>query len=249
MAGDLAVHRASGMTAHKVHLPDWAIERGRQLNDFHEVDPARTAFVAIDMQNVFLAPGEVFGNPNALAITGTVNRLAAAFRAAGSPVVWTRQTVDHRPPRAMPDWQYDLSIPEVRAAVATMEAGTHSHALHARMDVAPSDIVIDKYRYGAFSCPGGALEAVLEARDIDTIVIAGTLTNCCCDSTAREANMRGYRVFFLSDATATRTDEEHNAALLTVRLMFADVRTTEEMLALLAQATTADGMSSLSHLG
>jgi nicotinamidase-related amidase len=245
MEGDLAFDSASGMTAHKVHLPEWAIERGRQLNDFHDVDPARTAFVAIDMQNVFLAPGEVFGNPNALAIAGTVNRLAAAFRAAGSTIVWTRQTVDHRPPRAMPDWQYDLSIPEVRAAVATMEAGTHSHALHADMAVGPADIVIDKYRYGAFSCPGGALEAVLEVRDIDTIVIAGTLTNCCCDSTAREANMRGYRVFFLSDATATRTDEEHNAALLTIRLMFGDVRTTEEMLALLARATAGESRSSL----
>jgi len=227
------------MTAHKVHLPDWAVERGRQLNDFHSVDPARTALVAIDMQNVFLAAGEVFGNPNALAIVDTVNRLAAAFRAAGSPVIWTRQTVDHRPPRAMPDWQYDLSIAEVREAVETMIAGTRSHALHAEMAVAPSDIVIDKYRYGAFSCPAGALEAVLKARAIDTIVIAGTLTNCCCDSTAREANMRGYRVFFLSDATATRTDEEHNAALLTVRLMFADVRTADEMLGLLEEAAVA----------
>ncbi len=225
------------MTTHTIHLPEWAVERGRQLNDFQHVDPARTALVLIDMQTVFLAPGEVFGNPYALAIVDTVNRLAAAFRAAGSPVIWTRQTVDHRPPRAMPGWQYDLSIPEVREAVETMEAGTPSHALHPAMATAPSDIVIDKYRYGAFSCPAGALEAVLKARDIDTIVIAGTLTNCCCDSTAREGNMRGYRVFFLSDATATRTDEEHNAALLTVRLMFADVRTTEEMLGLLQEAT------------
>ena len=225
--------------AHRITLPDWAIARGRQLNHFRSIDPVRTAFVAIDMQAVFMSPDEVFGNPNALAIADTVNRLAAAFRDAGALVLWTRETVDHTPPRAMPEWQYDLTIPFVRTAVDAMVAGTRSHALHPAMMVDPRDLVIDKYRYGAFSCPEGALDAALRANAIDTVVIAGTLTNCCCDSTAREANMRGYRVFFLSDATATLTDEEHNAALLTVCLNFADVRTADEMLALLA-ASRAD---------
>ena len=66
------------------------------------------------------------------------------------------------------------------------------------------------------------------------LVIAGTLTNCCCDSTARDGNMLGYKIVFLSDATATRTDEEHNAALLTIRLNFGDVRTTDELPGMIA---------------
>lgn len=222
--------------AHAVALPDWAIARGQTMNHFPGIDPARTAFVAIDMQSVFLAPDEVFGNPHALGIVDEVNRLAAAFRAAGAAVVWTRQTIDHRPPLAMPDWQYDLSIPFVRTAVEAMAGGTAAHALHPAMRVAPGDVVIDKYRYGAFSCPAGALAATLAARGLDTIVIAGTLTNCCCDSTAREGNMRGLRVFIASDATAARTDEEHYAALLLLRLNFADVRTAAELTALLAKA-------------
>ncbi len=203
------------------------------MNHFAAIDPARTAFVAIDMQSVFLSPDEVFGNPHALGIVDDVNRLAAAFRAAGATVIWTRQTIDHRPPLAMPAWQYDLSIPFVRAAVAAMAAGTASQALHPAMAVAPGDVVLDKYRYGAFSCPAGALAAALAARGLDTLVIAGTLTNCCCDSTAREGNMLGFRVFIVSDATAARTDEEHYAALLLLRLNFADVRTGDELTALL----------------
>ena len=222
--------------AHTIALPEWAIARGRQLNQIDAIDPSRTALVAIDMQNVFMAPDEVFGNANALAIVETVNAVAAAMRDAGAVVIWTRQTVSAVPPLAMADWQYDLSIPEVRRAVETMAAGTRAHALHDAMAVGPDDPVVDKYRYGAFSCPAGDLRRLLEERQIDTLVIAGTLTNCCCDSTAREANMAGYRILFLADATATRTDEEHNAALLCLRLNFADVRYTDEVLAMLADS-------------
>ena len=225
--------------AHRISLPGWAVERGRRYNHVRSIDPARTALVAIDMQNVFMSPGEVFANPNARDILPAVNQAAAAVRAAGGTIVWTRQTVSSEPPLAMPAWQYDLSIPGVARAVATMTAGTRSHAIHDAMDVAPGDLVIDKYRYGAFTCPAGALGTALAARGIDTLVIAGTLTNCCCDSTARDGNMLGYRILFLSDATATLTDEEHNAALLCLCLNFADVRTVEELLLLLSPGPCA----------
>ena len=221
---------------HKVELPDWAIARGREMNHFENLDPAQTALVVIDMQTVFMTDGEVFGNPYARDIAEMVNRVAAALRSAGALVVWTRQTVSNVAGLAMPAWQYDRSLPYVRRAIEAMAAGTSSHALHPAMRVAINDIVIDKYRYGAFVCPAGALKRILDKRDIDTLVIVGTLTNCCCDSTARDANMLGYRVFFLSDATAARTDEEHNAALLLLHLNFADVRTANQLLALVPVA-------------
>jgi nicotinamidase-related amidase len=221
---------------HKVHLPDWAVARGRNMNHFPAIDPARTALVVIDMQNVFMEPAEVFGNQNALDIVGTVNHAVRTLRDAGATVIWTRQTVSDEPALAMPDWQYDLSIPSVRRAVETMIPGTRSHAVHDAMDVRDGDIMIDKYRYGAFMCPAGGLTRALDERShIDTLVIAGTLTNCCCDSTARDGNMLGYKIVFLSDATATRTDEEHNAALLTVCLNFGDVRATDELAAMVAR--------------
>ena len=219
--------------SHVVDLPDWAVERGRAQNDIMSADPARTALVAIDMQNVFMAAGEVFGNPHALDIAERVNRAAAIVREGGGTVIWTRQTVSDAPGLAMPAWQYDLSIPFVAHAVEVMRTGTRSHALHDAMDVRAEDVQLDKYRYGAFSCPAGALRRELEARGIETLVIAGTLTNCCCDSTAREANMAGYRVIVLADACAAPSDAEHNAALLLLRLNFADVKWVEALPAIL----------------
>lgn len=219
---------------HRISLPDWAIARGREQNHFDRIDGTRTALVAIDMQNVFMNPDEVFGNPQTIDIIDKVNRAAELVRAAGGTVVWTRQTTSDQAPLAMPSWQYDLSIDRVRDAVEAMRQGTASHAVHARMDLAEGDLLVDKYRYSAFMCPANGLQRLLATRGIDTLVIAGTLTNCCCESTARDGNMLGYRIVFLSDATSTLTDEEHNAALLNVRLMFGDVRRTDELEAMLA---------------
>lgn len=221
---------------HAVELPDWAVERGSLLNRFDAIEPPRTALVVIDMQTVFLPPGEVFGNPNALAIAPRVNRLAAAMRRAGGTVIWTRQTTSPEPPLAMPAWQYDLSIPHVARAVEAMLPGGPSQALHPAMAVAPGDVILNKYRYSAFMCPAGELRAALEERGIEMLVIAGTLTNVCCEGTARDGNMLGYKVIVVSDATATITDAEHNAALLNLRLTFADVRDVDTVTAMLGNA-------------
>lgn len=206
------------------------------LNSFATIDPARCALVIVDMQRVFVAPDAVFGNPYAVGIVPAVNRLARRMRAAGGLVVWTRETVSGAPGLAMPEWQYDRSIPEVAQALATMAAGAPGQALYPAMEVGAGDVVIDKYRYGAFSCPAGALEATLRAHGVEMLLIAGTLTNVCCESTAREANMRGYKVIVLADATAAATDEEQNAALLNLRLNFADVRCCADVAAMLEKA-------------
>jgi nicotinamidase-related amidase len=219
---------------HRVRLPRWAIERGAALNAFRTLEPGRTALVNIDMQNAFLAEDQVYGNAHARDVVPRVNRLSRAMREAGGQVIWMRQTYTAEPPLAPADWQYDASRPDVAAGMAALVAGAPGHALSPAMDVAtPPDIVLDKFRYGAFSCPAGALPDVLERLGIAMIVITGTLTNCCCESTAREANMAGYKVIVVADATAATTDAEHNAALLNVRLNFADVRSTRAVLGMI----------------
>jgi nicotinamidase-related amidase len=215
---------------HRVRLPRWAVERGAGLNAFAALAPGRTALVNIDMQNVFLAEDQVFGNRHARDIAPAVNALSAAMRSIGAPVIWTRQTHTAEGPFAPADWQYDRARPFVADAIGALQAGSAGHALHPAMEAAATDIVIDKYRYGAFSCPAGALRRTLEQLGAEMIVITGTLTNCCCDSTAREANMAGYKVIVVSDATAAATDAEHNAALLNLRINFADVKRAREVM-------------------
>ena len=76
----------------------------------------------------------------------------------------------------------------------------------------------------------GALARALARRGIEMVVLAGTLTNVCVDSTAREANMRGYKVLIAADACSAVTDTEQDAALLNLRLNFADVKSCAQVL-------------------
>ena len=214
----------------RTRLPGWARTRGAVLNDFPTLTPGRTALVNIDMQNVFLAEDQVFGNEHARAIVPPVNALSQAMRGAGAPVIWTRQTHTFEPPLAPADWQYDVERPVVAAAIAALQAGSVGHALYPAVVVSPADLVVDKHRYGAFSCPAGALGRALERLAVEMLILTGTLTNVCVESTAREANMAGYKVIVVADATAAVTDAEHNAALLNLRLNFADVRRTRQVL-------------------
>ena len=218
---------------HRIRLPGWAVERGAALNRFDALAKGRTALVNIDMQSAFVDKGQIYGNPHARDIVPAVNALSRAMRAAGAPVIWTRSTHTYEGPCAPPDWQYDATQPRVAEGIAALTAGAAGHALSPAMKAAEGDIVLDKHRYGAFSCPAGALRPTLQALGTEMIVITGTLTNCCCESTAREANMAGYKVIVAADAMAAVTDAEHNAALLNLRVSFADVRRTRQVLAMI----------------
>jgi nicotinamidase-related amidase len=221
---------------HLLILPGWAIKRGGALNDFPALSPGRTALINIDMQNVFVAEGEVFASAHARDIVPAINRLAAAMRARSWPVIWTRTTHTAEGPCASPVWQYSSDDPAIATGIAALQAGAPGHELYPLLDVEEPDLVIDKYRYGAFACPAGHLTRTLQDLDIEMIIVTGTTTNCCVETTAREANMAGYKVIVVSDAAAALTDAEHNAALLNLRVNFADVRRAEEVLGMIAAA-------------
>jgi len=225
---------AFGASMHQLNLPDWAIERGRAMNYFPRIEPSRTALIALDLQNAFMEQGQIFGNRHAREIVPNVNRLARTLRSAGGQVIWSRQTVSHVAPFACPAWQLDTGNPIVQAAIEALTEGNPGHRLHQDVAVEDADIVLNKYRYSAFIRHSSDIEETLSTHDIDTLIIAGTLTNVCCESSARDAYMLGYRVLFASDATAAVTDAEHNAALLNLALNFADVRSTEDLVALIA---------------
>src|SRR5260370_28476418 len=113
--------------------------------------------------------------------------------------------------------------------------------LHKGLVVAPGDILLDKPRFGAFH--GTDLELILRSRGIDTLIITGIATNVCCETTAREAAVRDFRVFFLSDGTATFGIGELSPAELqrvtcaTLGLLFAQVLTADEMLRKIERAS------------
>jgi len=223
---------------HRIAIPSYAIERALarrgRLHPFDGLDPAKTALVVVDLQNGFMAPGQPVEIAEAREIVPNVNRLAGATRAAGGTVVWIQNTVT---PESDASW----SVRRGNFADAEWEArvrraftpGDFGHALYPSLEVRPGDLTVRKTRFSAFIQGASDLDAILRARGIDTVTIVGTATNVCCESTARDAMMLNYNVFFISDANACDTDEEHNATLAIMMVMFADVRSTDEMIALL----------------
>jgi ureidoacrylate peracid hydrolase len=223
---------------HIIAWPVSAARRDASLNRFDEVDAARTALIVVDMQRAFLEPGHVAYCPYAPGILPNVNRLARALRAAGGIVAHTRHTVLDDPERGQPRWHIERASRDAAFAayLDSLRPASPGHALHPGLEVEPDDLVIDKVRYSAFLAGSSPLDAELRARGVDTVIVTGTVTNVCCESSARDAHMLGYKLFFIADANAANSDAEHNAALDILGLIFADVRTTDEMLALIAAA-------------
>lgn len=196
------------------------------------IDPARTAHIVVDLQNGFMEPGAPVEVPVAREIVPNVNRITRALRAAGGTIVYLRFKTDAA---ALADWSvfYDSMFNGIRRdeMAAAFGPDCHHFALWPELDVQPGDWIVDKTRYSAF-VPGKCdLHDRLQAAGIDTLIITGTLTNCCCESTARDAMQRNYGVVFVTDANAAVTDAEHNATLSSMLALFADVMPTDEVVA------------------
>ena len=215
---------------HKIELPDWAVERRRLISSFPPLDPVRTAAVVVDMQAAFVETWSPLYVATTVDILDNINRLTAALREAGGKVVFSRHSFTDEGPGKLPAWQTGASELMAVSRQAIHGDGGRGHEVYSGLTVAPGDLVFDKYRYSCFINAAVDLDDYFQKAGIDTLIVVGTVTNCCCESTARDATMLGYRVLFPSDANAALTDEEHNASLLGLRISVADIATTDEIL-------------------
>lgn len=224
---------------HKATIPDEVrrriIARRGNFEIFDCLEPSRTALLVIDMQKAFLDEGAPVEVPLARQITPNVNRLAAAARSAGSPVVWLKMTAWEKDgATSWPIFYEHFATPEFgRRHLEALTEGAPLHAIAEGLDVKEQDHVMLKTRFSAFIQGSSPIDELLRELGIDTIVVAGTLTNRCCESSARDAMMLGYKVVFVEDANAAVSDEEHVAALINVATAFGDVRTTDAAIGLL----------------
>jgi ureidoacrylate peracid hydrolase len=214
------------------HIASRIMERRGRLHPYEAIDPKKTALVVIDMQNAFLAPGAAVEIPAARDLVPNINRLAKAVRAAGGQVVWVKVTLN----RAS-DWpnfcNFVLGPSAARALVEGLTDGSDGHRIWPGLDVRDGDLMVSKNRFSAFLPAACELPAMLRARSVDTVLITGTLTNVCCESSARDAAMLDFKTIMISDANATRSDEEHAATLVSFLQSFGDVRTTGEIVDML----------------
>jgi ureidoacrylate peracid hydrolase len=204
--------------------------RSGKLHPFDVIDPRRTALLVIDMQNYFMKPGAQGEIPMAREIVPAVNRLAAELRRRGGHVVWIRNTTkDTRESWSV--FNTGLLTPERgERRLRSMDEGNDGFEFWPALDIKPEDAQIAKKRFSAFIRGSSDVERHLNDRGIDTVLIAGTATNICCESSARDAMMLNFKTVMVADALATYSDEEHNATLSVFYGMFGDVQTVEEVI-------------------
>jgi nicotinamidase-related amidase len=190
----------------------------------YEFSPAHTALLIIDMQRDFLEPGgfgEMLGNDvSHLRRTIEPNRqLLAAWRAAGLQVIHTRE--GHRPdlsdlpPAKRQRGRGKITIGDAGPMGRILVRGEPGHDIIAELYPLVSERVIDKPGKGAFF--GTDLQAILQNRDIQKLVVTGVTTEVCVNTTVREANDRGYDCLVLEDCVGSYFPEFQEMGLKMIK--------------------------------
>ncbi len=191
-----------------------------------ELNVEKSALIVVDMQDFFLDESSPTFTCGGLAIIPRLQRLISTFRESGRPVIYTRHV--HNPQLN------DIGIMEWWWEGICLEGSPESE-IHRSIAPLPEDKVIFKHRYSAFY--NTDLETVLRCLKIEDLVICGIMSNLCCESTARDAYFRDYRVFFPADGTGSINEEMHLASLLNLAFGFAYVTECEEIIRSLERET------------
>ncbi len=185
--------------------------------------PKDSALLVIDMQRYFLDESSHAFFPASKEIVENLQALISVYRSRSLPVIFTRQgLLKNEKQGAMGRWWGDVlriddEMSELAPSFVPLE----------------NETVLRKSRYSAFA--GTDLEKRLRRKGTSGVVITGVLTHLCCESTARDAFMRDFDVFFVVDGTASDNEELHVSSLRTLTDGFAIPVTTAEVIARIEQ--------------
>ncbi len=174
-----------------------------------EIDfaPAESALLVIDMQRYFLDEKSHAFIASAPAIIPRIQGLIEVFRESERPIIFTRHINTPSDAEMMAEWWGELISEKDPLSEITSEFAIEK------------SIMLKKSQYDAFyKTP---LESILEKSGVSQVVITGVMTHLCCETTARSAFVRGFKVFFPVDSTATCNEEHHRATLLNLAHGFA----------------------------
>ena len=184
-----------------------------------EIDKEHACLLVIDMQRFFLDPDSPTFTCGGQAILPNVKKMVEGFRKAGRPVIYTKHV--HHPDKldaGIMGWWWEGMCKE----------GSPESDIVEELYPLPNEKVVLKHRYSSFY--NTDLEIVLRCLGIKDVVITGIMTCMCCESTARDAYYRDYRVFFPADGTGAINEEMHLASLLNLGFGFAYINTMKEIL-------------------
>ncbi len=207
---------------YKNNVTQWMKEVEPYSRNPGKIDPARTALLIIDMEVYFASPSGHSFLPAVKDIIPGIKKLLEFFRERKLTVIYTAH--HHKNPE-----EYGGMLIEWWGSY--IKGGTDQAEICEELKNLPEERVLKKRRYSAFYQT--ELELVLKGKRIENLVITGVMTNLCCETTARDAFMRDFRVFFIADGNASASEEMHLSSLKNLAFGFAHVLTAEDMVGLL----------------
>ena len=209
--------------------------RRDKVHPFTNLNPNKTALIVVDMQNAFVEEGAGHAwVPSAAGTCSNINRISETIRTLGGLIFWVLNTFTNE---SLESWSYFhkfLSSNEnTKKRSMSMTDNSYGHKLYKDLNALDDDIYIKKTRYSAFIKGSSDIDKKLRLLGIENLLITGTATNVCCESTARDAMMLNYKTLMISDACSANSDKDHTSSLLNFLTNFGDVRTTNEIIEIL----------------
>lgn len=195
-----------------------------------ELTAENTALLVVDMQNGFCHDD---GSVNKVGMPAArlrpaiepCERLIAAARLASIPIIYTRYV--YRPDYTDGGVMVHELLPDLKNGHC-LAAGTWDVEVLDELAPAEADYIIDKNRPSAFFATG--LEPILKGLAIRDLVVCGVTTNCCVETTVRDASQRDYHTFVVQDAVAEYEDDRHTVALKSMGMLFANLVSVDDVL-------------------
>ena len=189
----------------------------------------KTALIVVDMQNGFCSEK---GSINAIGLPASrlqpavepCAKLVAAARKADVPIIYTRYM--YRPDYADGGIMAHELLPDLKNG-ETLKAGTWDVEVVDELAPQEHDFVVDKNRPSSFYATN--LETILSGLAVENLVVCGVTTNCCVETTVRDASQRDFRTFVVEDAVAEYEDDRNDVALKSMGMLFAHVVSTADV--------------------
>jgi nicotinamidase-related amidase len=209
----------------------------------------KSALIIVDMQNDFVHPDGDFAHrarehpergidmPFLMETIPYIKRLAGAFRSAGRPVIYLAHVVKADYSDAQfPYWRLDLPRTGNRTFIVE---GTWGAQIVDDLKPQEGEHLIVKKGFGGFS--NTPLDTILRNMGVTTCVVSGVTTCVCVSTTVRGGVEHNYRMILVKDAVAEGSRDTHDAEIKTMARVFAEVKTTDEVVTMLTHASMAVG--------
>ena len=190
------------------------------------IEKSKTALLVVDVNNNFFMQGMPFYVPSSGTLTPNLKKLIKTCRELKVPVIYMTQA--YRPDGS------NIGLASITSTLAfppkgdVAAEGTKAVEIYGEVKPEKGDIVIKKMRYSSFF--NTDLESTLRWLGADTVIITGTVTDCCIMTTAFDAYQRDIKPITLSDCTAARDEETHKIILRTIARVSGEVTTTADII-------------------